>query len=101
MAISIYRQSIPIIPVLILLFAGSIYASSRGVTNTTSSPYVKLRSVDIDDVRWTEGFWAERFELCRTAMISSLTEVFGEVLMMKPVNVRFPKGATVRTPILA
>ncbi len=28
----------------------------RGLMNTTSSPYVKLHSVDMSDVQWTQGF---------------------------------------------
>ena len=32
------------------------FAKDRGITNTSSSPYVKLRSIDIDDVKWTHGF---------------------------------------------
>jgi DUF1680 family protein len=74
MASSIGRQTIPILAAFVLLFTGYVYGSGRGITNTTSSPYVKLRSVDIDDVRWTEGFWADRFAVCRTAMISSLKQ---------------------------
>ncbi|MHC4681604.1 MAG: hypothetical protein ACYTEK_23265 [Planctomycetota bacterium] len=45
------------------------FAGVRGITNTSCSPHVKLRSVDIDDVKWTEGFWAERFELCHEVMV--------------------------------
>jgi DUF1680 family protein len=36
------------------------------------SPHAKLRGVDLDAVRWTEGFWAEKFELCRRAMLPSV-----------------------------
>ncbi|MFC1712180.1 glycoside hydrolase family 127 protein [Candidatus Poribacteria bacterium] len=36
--------------------------------------YCKLKSVDLDAVRWTEGFWAERFELCKDATIPSIKE---------------------------
>ncbi len=48
---------------LIILF-GKLEAQERGLTNTTDSPFVKLRSVDIGDVHWTNGFWAERFKVC-------------------------------------
>jgi DUF1680 family protein len=39
---------------------------------------VKLRSVDIDDVKWTEGFWAERFELCHEVMVPNMWRVLSD-----------------------
>jgi len=49
--------------------------TSRGITNTSSSPYVKLRSVDINDVKWTQGFWAERFDLCHKVMVPNMWQL--------------------------
>ena len=34
--------------------------------------YNKLRSVDLDAARWTDGFWAEKFEMCKNATIPSI-----------------------------
>ncbi|MBM4081583.1 MAG: glycoside hydrolase family 127 protein, partial [Planctomycetes bacterium] len=39
-------------------------ARDYGVTKTSASPCCKLRSVDLRSVRWTSGFWAERFKQC-------------------------------------
>jgi len=50
----------------------SVLATGRGLTDTSASPHVRLRSVDIDAVRWTDGFWANRFELCRKVMIPNM-----------------------------
>lgn len=38
------------------------------------SPPAFLRDVDYDAARWTHGFWAERFELCRTVMLASMEQ---------------------------
>jgi DUF1680 family protein len=43
-----------------------------GITNTSASPHAKLRSVDIGAVRWTDGFWAERFDVCHKTMIPNM-----------------------------
>jgi hypothetical protein len=43
-----------------------------GVVDTTSSPFAKIRTVGMDEARWTSGFWADRFELCRTQMLPSM-----------------------------
>ena len=55
-----------------LLHVAVSAANDRGVTNTSSSPFVKLRSVDMDDVRWTRGFWADKHAICRSAMIPTI-----------------------------
>lgn len=47
-------------------------AAEPGVVDTTASPFAKVRTVGLDEVRWTQGFWAERFDLCRTQMVPSM-----------------------------
>ena len=59
--------------VLMAVACGGIAgAIGRGVADTSASPHVRLRSLDMDAVRWTDGFWAERFELCRGVMIPAV-----------------------------
>jgi DUF1680 family protein len=41
----------------------------KGITNNLRSPYMKLRSVDVNSVRWTSGLWAERFDICARATV--------------------------------
>lgn len=52
--------------------ASKIIKRGRGVIDTTASPYCKLKSVNLDAVKWTHGFWAERFDLCKKVMISHM-----------------------------
>ncbi|MFB0524528.1 MAG: glycoside hydrolase family 127 protein, partial [Phycisphaerae bacterium] len=61
-----------IIVAFVILTSSPISAKNRGITNTSASPYVKLRSVDVDDVKWTKGFWAEKFDLCHKVMIPNM-----------------------------
>jgi len=37
-----------------------------------TSPHAVLRGVEVKEVKWTEGFWADKFELCRRAMLPSV-----------------------------
>ena len=46
--------------------------AQNGLVNTSQSPYAKLSSVGLSDVQWTKGFWAERFAVCRDAMVPQL-----------------------------
>ena len=54
------------------LTSHSVGKTNKGLTNTSESPHVKLRSVDVDAVRWTEGFWADRFEWCHETVIPNM-----------------------------
>ncbi|WP_419195149.1 glycoside hydrolase family 127 protein [Novipirellula herctigrandis] len=45
------------------------HAVERGIINNSQSPHVKLKSVDIGDCQWTEGFWADKFKLCEEVMM--------------------------------
>jgi DUF1680 family protein len=47
----------------------------RGLADTSASPHVKLRSVGIGDVKWTQGFWADRFATCRKESIPHLWRI--------------------------
>jgi DUF1680 family protein len=49
--------------------------AERGVVDTTASPFAKVQTVGLDEVHWTDGFWADRFELCRTQMVPSMARL--------------------------
>src|SRR5262245_34024399 len=40
-----------------------------------ASPHVKLHQVGLTDANWTTGFWADRFETCRSATIPAMGDV--------------------------
>ncbi len=62
----------PIAIVTVCLACCAASGGDRGLTNTWTSPHVQLRCTDIDDVHWTGGFWAERFDVCHQAMIPNM-----------------------------
>lgn len=53
-------------------------AQSKALTNTTGSPYAVLNSVDMGNVTWTKGFWADRFKVCRDTMIPNLWRIYND-----------------------
>jgi len=59
--------------VLLSALALAAQARNRGVIDTTASPHVKVRTFDLDAVRWTEGFWGDRF---RTVSEKSAPELW-------------------------
>jgi DUF1680 family protein len=46
-----------------------------GVTDTSASPHVVVRSVGLADVKWTSGFWARWFDTCRQDMIPTMGRI--------------------------
>ncbi|MFL5811109.1 MAG: glycoside hydrolase family 127 protein [Flavisolibacter sp.] len=51
-------------------------AQEKSFTNTSKSLYAKLRSVNMGDVQWTKGFWAERFKVCRDSMVPNMWHLY-------------------------
>ncbi len=50
--------------------------TQQGLVNTQASPKANLTSVGMSDVQWTKGFWAERFAVCRDAMLPQLWKTY-------------------------
>ncbi|RYZ27326.1 MAG: glycoside hydrolase family 127 protein, partial [Chitinophagaceae bacterium] len=61
-----------------LLAATIIHAQEKSLTNTAKSSYAKLRSVDMNAVHWTTGFWAERFQVCRDSMVPNMWRIYND-----------------------
>ena len=49
--------------------------NARGIINNTNSPNVKLKSIDIGDCQWTEGFWAEKWKQAEETMVPYMGEL--------------------------
>ncbi|MFC7667733.1 hypothetical protein ACFQT0_10305 [Hymenobacter humi] len=53
-----------------------VAAQNKGLVNTSASQYAKLGSVDMGSVSWTNGFWAERFDVCQKSMIPTMWALY-------------------------
>jgi len=59
----------------ILIFATVLSFSAlagSGFVDTAASPFAKVQAVGLNEVKWTDGFWANRFQLCQMQMIPSM-----------------------------
>ncbi|MGF7230412.1 aceric acid hydrolase [Arachidicoccus sp.] len=61
--------------VFVSFFCNKVVAQAAGITNTSVSPYAKLHSVPMGDVKWTNGFWADRFQVCKDSMILNMWQL--------------------------
>ena len=46
-----------------ILFSTAFIAQNKGLVANSESPYSKLQSVGLQDVKWTDGFWKEQFDV--------------------------------------
>jgi uncharacterized protein len=73
------KSNMRIICVFCILFLVQVSnAQEKALTNTTKSSFAKLKSVDINSVQWTKGFWAERFQVCRDSMVPNMWHIYND-----------------------
>ena len=51
------------------------YAQQQGIINNSQSKHVKLKSINIEDCQWTDGFWAEKFKVAEETMVPYMGEL--------------------------
>jgi len=47
----------------LLAFSTIVVGQDNGLVANINSPYTKLKSVNLEDVQWTGGFWKEQFDV--------------------------------------
>jgi uncharacterized protein len=52
------------------------YAQENSLVNTSKSAFVKLYGPDLQGVKWTHGFWADRFKVCREVMVPNMWKIY-------------------------
>lgn len=60
----------------LMLMLSSKSSAQGGLVNTANSPFAKMRTMGINDVQWTSGFWKERFDVCRDVMFPELWKTY-------------------------
>ncbi|WP_423128616.1 aceric acid hydrolase [Gaoshiqia sp. Z1-71] len=68
-----------IIPVFAAILVTSVLNTSgqdKSLVNTSHSPFAKLWAVNMTDVNWTNGFWAERFHVCEHSMVPHMMDMY-------------------------
>ena len=58
-----------------LVWASLFCVAANAVFAGSSSPFAKVEPLALGEARWTDGFWADRFELCRTQMVPGMARL--------------------------
>ena len=97
------RKAIGLAPAFVLalacLAAAAAQAEGGREAMTRRSPHTTIRPAGMHEVRWTEGFWADKAALCRTKMLPTIREaLLDERNSERLVNFRVAAGLDV--PVL-
>lgn len=70
-------KSLHVLSKLALATAVLIFSQAQGseIVDTTKSSHAKFQPIALNDVRWTEGFWADRFATLRGKSIPAMWEL--------------------------
>lgn len=63
---------------LLVIVASQVQAQDKALVNNASSPYAKLHSVNMQDVQWTKGFWADRFKVAQETMVPNMWKIYND-----------------------
>ena len=61
---------------ILLLTRLPIAAQSKGLTDTHDSRHAVMTATPLDAVRWTDGFWGERFDIFSHVSVQSMWETW-------------------------
>jgi len=64
-----------------IIFSNCLFAQNEALVNTSASKYAKLKGLNMGDVTWTNGFWADRFKVCQETMIPNLWKIYSDPTM--------------------
>jgi DUF1680 family protein len=67
---------ISLILALFLVDVVSLFAQPAPLADTSRSPYAVMTGTGMGDVKWTKGFWAERFEIFKNTMSPELMNTY-------------------------
>jgi DUF1680 family protein len=62
--------------VAFVAFSGKSNGQGKGLVNTSQSSHAHLHGTDLDAVKWTQGFWADRFKVCQETMVPNIWKVY-------------------------
>jgi len=54
------------------------FAQEKSLVNTSMSPHAKLQSLNMWDVTWTTGFWADRFKVAKETMVPNMWDIYND-----------------------
>lgn len=61
-----------ILTILLASFALGVSAQTAGLTDMSRSRFAKMSNTALSAVQWTDGFWGDRFAVCKDTMLLNM-----------------------------
>lgn len=65
-----------VLVLMLPIVTSHVVGQNKALVNTSESSFAKLHGTDLDAVTWTQGFWADRFKVCREMMVPNMWKVY-------------------------
>lgn len=73
------KQKVYFLVIFLSFFVvSSIIGQERGLLNTSDSKFSLMQNVDMNSVVFTDGFWKERFDVCKDSMVPFMWSIFND-----------------------
>jgi len=64
---------------VVLVFCNfKLNAQNKALVNNSGSAYTKLHSINMGEVSWTSGFWADRFKVATETMVPNMWAIYND-----------------------
>lgn len=64
--------------IFVVIFHSVLNAQEKALVNNSTSAYSKLQSINMGDVTWTKGFWADRFKVATETMVPNMWAIYND-----------------------
>lgn len=64
--------------IIVVLFALEANSQEKALVNNSGSAFTKLQSINMGDVTWTRGFWADRFKVATETMVPNMWAIYND-----------------------
>jgi len=62
----------------VLFVATALHAQVGGLVDMSRSPYAKMENTELNAVHWTQGFWGDRFAVCKDTMLLNMWKTWDD-----------------------
>ena len=65
-------KNVKLLLLLVVITVTDVSAQTKGLTDMSRSHYAKMQNTELGAVRWTDGFWGDRFIVCKDTMLLNM-----------------------------
>ncbi|WP_321480020.1 glycoside hydrolase family 127 protein [uncultured Bacteroides sp.] len=71
-------KNVKLLLLLVVITVTDVSAQVKALTDMSRSHYAKMENTELGAVRWTDGFWGDRFAVCKDTMLLSMWDTWND-----------------------